>query len=226
MNNRIGQLIIISFILGVIFLFPTELRAFMTSTHYRLWADDLNTTGGFASSTNYQVEYSAGQAVTGNATSSNYLLEGGFQSTEEIPILRFQISKNYIAFGVLDVGFVYQDSVTATTTTNGFFGYATSLYQDGPLTTGSANFAPVSDGAVSAGQEEYGIAVSGLDAVPVGDVPITNTLQTIAGHSGYYGAGAYPENRETTVTFKLSTTPTTAAGDYSQSVYFIATATF
>lgn len=226
MNKKFIQLMVVSLIAIALFLLPATLEAFMTSTNYRLWADDLNEAGGFATSTNYQVEYSSGQAAAGEANSSNYWLGAGFQSTEEIPILRFQISKNYIAFGVLSTGFVYQDTVITTTTANGFFGYTTSLYQDGPLTTGSANISPVSDGSVTAGQEEYGIAVSGLDAVPVGDTAITNSLQTIANHQGYFGSAAYPENRTTSVTFKLSSSPTTAAGDYSQNVYFIATGNF
>jgi len=213
-------------VLAVIFAFPNSLSALMTSSNYRLWADDVNDDGGFSTSTNYQIEYSAGQPVTGNATSANYLIESGFQSTEEIPILRFQMSKQYIAFGVLSIGFVYQDEIITTTTANGFFGYTTSLYQNGPLTTGSADFDPVADGSVTAGVEEYGIAVSGLDAVPVGDVALTNSLQTIANQSGYFGAGLYPEDRVTTVTFKLSPSATTAAGDYSQSVYFVSTGNF
>jgi hypothetical protein len=226
MNNKFIQLLVGIFIIMIFFLLPTTLEAFMTSTNYRLWADDINEAGGYSTSTNYQIEYSAGQATAGEATSSNYWLEAGFQSTEEVPILRFQISKSYIAFGVLATGFVYQDTITATTTANGFFGYTTGLYQATPLTTGSANFSGVSDGTVTAGQEEYGIAVSGLDAVPAGDVAITSSLQTIANHQGYFGSLAYPEDRVTTVTFKLSSSPLTAAGDYSQDVYFISTANF
>lgn len=226
MNNKFIQLIIITSAMTAVFLFPLTINALMTSTNYQLWADDLNDAGGYATSANYQVEYSAGTAVSGEATSSNYWLEAGFQATEEIPILRFQISKNYIDFGVLSTGFVYEDIITATTTTNGFFGYTTSLYQDSPLTTGSADFSAVADGSVDIGQEEYGIAVDGVDAVPVGDVAITDSLQSIANHYGYFGSLAYPEDRVTTVTFKLSSAPTTAAGDYAHNVYFISTGNF
>ena len=101
-------------------------------------------------------------------------------------------------------------------------GYTVSVMDDGNLRTGSDSMTNVSDGAVSLGSEEYGAQVQGQHAVGTGtDFALSPTSTRII-----------QANTTTAVTdrvaliYKLAIKSSTAAGDYSQVVYYLLTANY
>jgi len=55
----------------------------MQSSSYKIQFDSVNTGGAFASSTNYSLEDTVGEAGTGESTSASYSLKAGFQQMNE-----------------------------------------------------------------------------------------------------------------------------------------------
>jgi hypothetical protein len=84
----------------------------------------------------------------------------------------------------------------------------------------SIEIADVSDSAVSAGNEEYGIETVGQDAQGTGDQAITDSLQNLANDAGAV------VDRRTGVIYKTSITAGTTAGSYSHTVSYYCTVNY
>jgi hypothetical protein len=110
-------------------------------------------------------------------------------------------------------------TVTVTVATNADFGYALTATALTPFATnvGGSPLAVVTDGTVTAGSEEWGVAVSGTDAAFVNDRSVTSTPRTLASRSVWTTGVA------TTVTVKAAINSTTDAGTYNGAITFIAT---
>ncbi|NQV90428.1 hypothetical protein HQ487_03410 [Candidatus Uhrbacteria bacterium] len=103
-------------------------------------------------------------------------------------------------------------------------GYVVQIFEDGALRSGASDIDDVSDGAVTAGSEEYGgissdtsISTSTFDTADTG---ITTTYQDIASEST-----ASFESRNF-ITLKTSINASTTSGSYSQTISLIASANF
>ncbi len=211
------------FISLLTFLAPSNTLALMNSENYINWMDSLNFGGEeTSSSTNYKLQDTLGEIGTGRITSTNYAGLIGFRQVESDPKFTFSISKNSIDFGTMSVGVVYQDSYTVTTTTNAVNGYQTTIVEDGNFRTVSgADVDDVTDGEVTAGNEEYGVRTSGVHGqMNDSDTSITSTPQVVASYSSWVNSSTV------TVTHKVSISLTTAAGYYTHAVTLISTGRF
>jgi len=194
--------------------------ATMQSANFRIYGDSIGGSGGLNTSANFRLQETSGEPDAGSGSSASFNLLAGFQSLSEHPTFTFTISSNTLSLGELSETSVSSDSVTLTTSTNAAFGYITQIIEDGDLRDGANTINDVADGTVTAGDEEYGIAVTGPDATFADDRSISTTGRVIAQRTNWKNGA------QTNVTFKASKGPATPEGSYSHVVTFISTGTF
>ena len=127
------------------------------------------------------IDSSTTTAVNGEGQRST--IEGSVFYSDE---LSYELSRTGIHFGDLSVTEVRQEFVTTTITTDSITGYTLAINEDHQMQTADGNndVADVSDGAVSAGSEEYGVRTTGPDIVTSTDVGITASSTDIAASLG------------------------------------------
>lgn len=190
---------------------PKPVISAMSSTNYIIYADTVETGGGLSTGGIYSLEQTSGESPAGFSTSSAYEIRAGYQYMER-GYLSLLISSNSLNLGTLSESAVSSAGTTLTVGTDSATGYSLSISG----VAGSA-VAPVSDGTVTAGSEEYGFAASGLESQVTGDVAVAaSTL--VAATSTPVGSSA------TVMTFKASMGGSTASGAYSQTVTMTASA--
>jgi hypothetical protein len=146
------------------------------------------------------------------------------------PTITFTLSTNSINLGTLSTSSVSTASMTAQTQTNAPNGYSATVVEDGNLRFGSNDIDDVTDGEVTAGSEEYGLATSdsgqqiiqdtNCPAAPFNASAITSTPQTFGGET------TGPVNETVTLCFAASITGTTVAGTYQHTLTLISTGQF
>lgn len=133
--------------------------------------------------------------------------------------LSFALNTTSVALGTLSTGSVASNTNTMTVATNAASGFVITG-QGSTLTAGALTIPFTTDGTVTAGVSEYGIAFSGgAGSHPSGDQDLssTTTVTTVTG----------PVSSDvTTATYKASITGSQGAGDYTSSITYICTATF
>src|SRR3972149_2896783 len=138
---------------GLALAFPSS------STNFKL-EGEFGIFGGAKTSTNYRLTDTGGGFAPGFSDSTNYRACSGFQCVGSlVPSITFTLSATTINLGTLTTGAVNNASHTATVTTN-LGGYSLTVVEDGNLRDSPDDVNDVSDGAVTAGAEEYGLATS------------------------------------------------------------------
>lgn len=209
----------LSFILLGILLFgaasPLRGQAAMTSTNYTIYADSVgvNSGGGEGSGGSFNLQDTLGESPVDATTSTSYQVLGGYQSMDAGSI-SLSLSNSSLNLGTLSAASVSTAGSTATVTTNSTTGYTLSV----SALSGSMP-ANVADGSVTAGVEEYGLAVGGSDAAFGNDRAVVNGLALASSGSPVYQS-------QTTLTFKASRGSASAAGGFSQSITITASANF
>lgn len=197
----------------------TPLKTAMTGGEFELYADSFSFTSvDEATGQGFSI-FSSGGGVASTSTSGGVVdLRGGFQAAEK-GILSLSLDTNSVALGELSAGKVSSGRITLTASTDSETGYTISISEDGNLrtTSGASDINDVSDGEVTAGQEEYGIRISGRDALLSGDRAISGAVD-IASFSGMI------TSRSTGVEFRASRGSNTPEGSYSHRVMFTLTA--
>lgn len=207
--------------LALIVVFAQDANALMTSTNYRLFGDSIGSAGGHGSSTNYALHGTGGEeAVAGEGSSANYVLMAGLQSLSEDPTFTFSVSASSASLGTLNTGSISTESYTLTTSTNAPFGFTTYVYDDGDLRSGANTIDDVSDGAVTAGSEEYGIVTTGSQALLGSDTAVTTSALAVASNSEWINGSS------TTVTHNAAISSLTTAGTYTHTVTYISVGNF
>lgn len=202
------------FILVVwLFLTVAPVQADMTSTNYHIFADSVNTGGELSTSTNYSLQDTTGESPAGVQTSGSYEVRGGYQAMER-GTLSVSLDSNSLNLGELSVSSVASASTVATITTDSDTGYNLSIGS-----VSGASLHSVIDGEVTAGQEEYGVAVSGVGASFADDQAVTGGL-LLASEPGV------TTDRAITLTFKASRAAGSASATYSQSIVLATMANF
>lgn len=210
---------------GLVYAFPSS------STNFKLEAE-FGVFGGEKNSTNFRLTDTGGGFAPGFGDSTNYRNCSGFQCTlAQVPSITFTLSTNSINLGTLTTAAVNTSSHTAIVTTN-WNGYTLRVVQDGNLRKGSDDIDPVVSSPISAGTEAYGLATSKSGQDIVQDTScgsasynasaITSTPQSVASTT----TATSPSGDTTTICYAASISGTTAAGNYSQAVTFIATGSF
>jgi len=152
------------------------------------------------------------------ASSGTYELRGGFEAQEK-GILSMNLSSNSLNLGTITTAAVASSDLTVTVSTDSETGYTLSILEDGNFRAGANTIDDVADGDVTAGEEEYGIAVSGTDrdsGLAAGDLALGASMDIASSVGGV-------TSRVTTVTFKASRAEATNAGSYSHQVSFTLT---
>lgn len=195
-------------------------NALMSSSSYRLYADSIGTSGDRSSSTNYLLSDSIGEVDGEESSSTNYSVLAGFQNASEHPTFSFSIDASTVDLGTLSATAVRTATSTLTTSTNAPYGYSTTVVEDGDLRSGSSTIDDVSDGSVTSGSEEYGIALTGTDRAFADDRAITTSPLTVASRSNWKNGA------ETTVTYRASVASSTLSNTYSHTVTYISTGNY
>lgn len=211
----------------------------LSSTSYRILSSSINCGGNTATSNSYALQDSACETVGPGAsdtnavftTSSSYSIGAGYQAMTDIPTLSVTLSGASIAFGTLSTGSVTTATPTidVTVTTNAVGGYSATIIADGALKISGSNvFGDVTDGTVTAGQNEYGFRTSGADGqfnatdtcVPFSTSGCSTTPKVFATNTSWVSS------KTTTLSFKASPSGITPAGSYSQAITIIVSGTF
>ena len=194
----------LNLIIAVLML-PVSVWAAMSSTNYYIYADSVETGGGLSSGGAYDLEDTLGEGVVSQINSATYDIKAGYQAMV-LGSLSMNISDNSIDLGDLNISSVNVASTTVTITTDAQTGYSMSVQS-----VSGSGLTAVSDGEVTAGQEEYGLAVVGTDAVTTTDQGIISGL-ILANNTGPV------IGRQSELVFKASISPSTPSGVRSQSV--------
>ncbi len=202
-------------LIGAVLFFPMVVLAAMSSTNYTIYADSIGLGGGLVSTSSaYTLNDTIANSLDAvNATSSSYIMRGGYQSLDRSS-LSVQISTSSLNLGTLDRVSVKTAETTVTVTSNAASGYTLSVNGlSGTMPD------PVQGGTVRAGNNAYGVAVSGASAAFVGDQGVTDNM-VLAQSSGEVS------NDATTLTFKAAMSGSSVPGSYSQSISLLITANF
>ncbi len=185
--------------------FPSRSWGLMSSTNYTIFADSVDSGGILSVSGTYSLQDTAGESPVGSTTSSVYEVIGGYQAMDW-NVLIVEVDNTTIDLGSLSTAVVASSSVIVTVTTNADTGYVLSV---GGVS--GTSLTAVTDGAVTAGAEEYGVAVSGPDAAFSDDRSVAVSLNLSSSSTPVSSV-------QTTLTFKAAITGASTVGSRSQSV--------
>lgn len=203
-------------VLSVFSFWAEPLEAAMSGTIYSIYADTFSfVDNGTVSGDTFAITGTGGELAPSSTVGDTFDLRGGFQAAGN-GILSFMVSPSSISLGAISPSAVSTADVTLTISTDSQTGYTITASADGDLRSGTNVISRVTDGSVTAGQTEYGINISGLDALQSGDVGLNGTVQVAS------KLGAVT-NRQTTVAFRASVAQGAAPATYSQIVTFTAT---
>jgi len=195
-----------------ILLLPISVWAAMSSTNYYIYADSVETGGGLSAGGVYSLEDTLGEGIISQTGGTTYIINAGYQAMV-FGSLSMNISSNAINLGTLSTTTVITNTTTVTISTDAADGYYMSIQ-----TAGANPLSAVNDGEVTAGQEEYGLAVVGADAVTTTDQGITTGLPL--------AQKLTPGTGVNDLVFKAAISPTTISGNRSQSVVIGVSANF
>lgn len=200
------KFLFIIFLLGV-FAFPANSFGVMSSNNYTIFADSVDSGGVLSASGTYSLEDTVGESATATSTGGTYEIISGYQAMDW-SVLSVGSPAGSVNLGDLSVNTVASGAVTFLVTVDAIDGYVLSVGG-----TSGTSLNAVSDGAVTVGQEEYGIAVSGVDSAFADDRAITAGLNLAASSSAVVDI-------ETIATFKAAISNNTAPGARTQGVTF------
>ncbi|MDO9509890.1 MAG: hypothetical protein Q7J14_01215 [Candidatus Magasanikbacteria bacterium] len=187
-------------------MLPISVLAAMSSTNYMIYADSLETGGGLSGGGNYSLEDTIGEGIISGSAGSIYNIKAGYQAMV-LGSLAMNINNNSLSLGDLSTTEIKSASTTITITTDSTSGYSLSIQS----VSGVGLTAVGVDGTVDIGVEEYGLAVSGFDAVFANDRSVT--AGQILANKTSPAVGS-----QTIITFKAAISSATTQGDKSQVV--------
>ena len=221
---------------------PVFAVASMESDSYKLQFPNLNMTSGSKSSDNYNILDTVGQTAPGEYASSGFYVKAGFSYIKTIIPFSFTISDLSIDFGTLTPSTFSSLTNTLTVSSGGSGGYAVVASANHPLQLqNTATTIPDTScntscdevtAAVWTNTVKYGFGynMSG-DDIPSAFVDSTYFKQ-FANEAALETSQIVMQNnnvgtnRVATVTYKVNISPTQSAGDYENSLMFLATPTY
>ncbi|MFA6486671.1 MAG: hypothetical protein WCT40_04920 [Candidatus Magasanikbacteria bacterium] len=204
-------------ILATILLLPWAVLAAMTSSHYSIYADSIDTGGIFSASTTYSMQSTIGESPVGVASSSSgYEIRGGYQAMEQ-GYLSFESGASSFSLGELSTSTVSAASTTITISTDSATGYSLSI-ASAAMTTGTALTAIATPTFVP-GVESYGMVTSTVGGSEGSAFPIADS-------SLIYTVSGALTNSQTVVTVKAAISEATTPGTRAQIITLQAVANF
>ena len=201
--NKVS-LFLIALLLGVL-IFPSTSWGLMSSTNYTIFADSIDSGGILSASGIYSLQDTAGEAPGGSTSSRTYTVIGGYQAMDW-SVLTMDIDTATINLGTLAVDQIKSAAAVVTINADEDTGYVLSV-----ASVSGTSLSAVSDGTVSVGTEEYGVAVSGIDAAFSNDRAIVANLNLSSSSTPVTGGN-------TTLTFKGAISALSVAGARSQAI--------
>src|SRR3989339_959942 len=186
-------------------LFPGPSYGSMSSTNYTIFADSVDAGGVLSIGGVYSLEGTLSESPVDFTTSSVYEVRGGYQAMDSA-MITMTISAATINLGTLSSASVTMATTSVFVASASNSGYVLSISS----ISGNA-FTGVADGSVTAGQQEYGISLSGNNQAFTDDRAIAANL-TLA------SAGIAIDSDETVITFKASKSAGSIAANYSQTI--------
>ena len=191
---------------------PTLTFGAMSSSQYYIYSDSIGVDGGsFSSSTSYSITDTIGESPVGLISSATYELRGGFQNMERGTV-SISVGSPALDLGTLSIISVASASTTVVVTSEALTGYTLSISN-----VNGTGIAAVVDGVVTAGNDEYGVAVAG-DHKSFSDdrgVSVGRVLASVS--APVYSATS-------TLTFKASYSPGFPARSFNQTLTLLVTA--
>ncbi len=204
-----SKLFILAAFFGILF-FPSVSFGVMSSSNYTIFADSIDSGGVLSTGGTYSLQDTAGESPVGSSTSSTYQVIGGYQAMDW-SILAINITTTSVGLGTLNsLSQVVASETTVAVTAEASSGYVLSV-----VSVSGSSLAAVSDGAVSAGAEEYGVAVSGADRAFSDDRSVIAGRVLASSSTPVVGA-------QTVLTFKAGMSLSTSVGARSQSATIMA----
>lgn len=212
------------------------------SDNFEIQMPNLNSGAGIPSSTNYALDSTIGQTAAGLFSSTGYRVKSGFQYIHSIIPFSFMISKLTINFGTLTPQSFSSDNHTLTVSAGGAEGYQVKAYESSPLKTfDSLNTIPDTTCNTSCDEETagewtqtskygFGFNVDG-DDIP-GDFTNSNYFRQFADISSaetpqtVMSSGLVGRSRQATVTYKVNVSTIQTAGNYFNTVTYVAIPTY
>lgn len=165
----------------------------------------------------------AGDIVTVDYWQGDAAMMDGFSSGSDDYV--YKLDSMTIPLGSVTAGTGSAGLAGGSVISSAVNGYTVYVQADGDLTllsSGGQTIAPVVDGTVSSDAEEYGAEAIGPYAMSPGiDLGVTSTQRAIVSSTIPATTGD-----RFLLLFKLGVTPSTAVGDYRQTVYFTLTSNF
>lgn len=247
---RFVTLLLVITIITVILKAPSIVEgvARMESNSYKLKFPNLNMTSGSKSSDKYNILDTVGQTAPGEYASSGFYVKAGFPYIKTIIPFSFTISDLSIDFGSLIPSSFPADPLTNTLTVSfgASGGYAVVASENHPLQlqntainipdTNCDTSCDATAAAVWINTSKYGFGynMSGDDiptALP-GDFVDFTYFKQFADESALetsqivMASNNVGKIRVATVTYQVNVSPTQSAGDYENSIMFLATPTY
>lgn len=213
----------------------------MSGSSYSIPWDAVTAGGGETiTGSTYGLRSTQGEITGGVSEGTSYDLRAGYRQLEE-PFITSTISGT-CALGVLTSSAVSGCRITVTTVTNAAGGFATTVKANGLRTTPSSiDINNVSDGAITAGSEEYGVSTEDSNAVisqfSGGSITSANCTTSLSGPLSSFSALSTSTqsvvtevapnfNSVTDVCVAAAISTATVAGNYTDTITFITTGTF
>lgn len=134
----------------------------------------------------------------------------------------YRLEGSAVSFGTLTSATANTSLTHTSFLSNAENGYTLYVNTNGGLVTaGSATIAPVTDGEVTTGSEEYGARVFGTTATSTGsDFELSTSTRAIQEST------TFADDDRIVLVYKISISSFTAAGAYSQNVFYTVTPNF
>jgi hypothetical protein len=202
-------------LLGLLWISP--LNAEMTGATFDIISDSFSFTSvDEISGETFEVFSTGGELGATSTEGASFVLRGGFQAQDQ-SILGYDINVASLNLGELSQDSVSTANMTVTVSTGSDTGYTLSVTEDGDLRSdGGDTINDVTDGTVTAGQEEYGMRTSGPDG-------LLSTDRGISGNLDVASSNARGTSRVTTISFSASQGTVSRPGAYRHILTFTVT---
>ena len=223
------------------FIIPSavEGQSSLDSPSYRIKFSNFNMTSGSKSSDGYNILDTVGQTAAGLFTSSGFKVKAGFPYITTIIPFAFSISNLSLDFGTLTPQTFDTVTNTLTVSAGGAGGYTVNAAEDHPMrlsdtaiyiadtTCDTSCSETAADVWTSTTKYGFGYNMSG-NHVPAAFVNSTYfkqwaDLSAAESPQTVMSSASVGENRTATVTYKINTAATQAAGEYQTQIRFVAT---
>lgn len=236
---------IIIFISSLVILLvtPSVFSFEAESENFRLQMGNFNYAAGEKTSSSYQLRDTGGELAPGQSTSTNYTVKAGFEYVATIIPFTFTISNNSIAFGTLSPQTPKTDTTDLTVTSGAAYGYQVTNQADSQLQNTAYPTVFIND--VTGDNEDITHTQEGTwsqNTTYGFGYTLSNTTGTDAVFTSGYRAFADESNSESPaavmskngvtkesevqLTYKVNISGTQEAGNYQNTITYIATGTF